>query len=85
MVLRHFGQAGAIIKLCGVAEMHCEDLVRPCQQPQRVAFKGAISHSAACVCGNIVTWQSASVRPLRRLSLFIKLNISHETNEPDLS
>lgn len=50
MELGHFGQAGAIIKLRGVAEMHCRDDVRPRQQPQRVAFKGAISHVAACVC-----------------------------------
>lgn len=80
MELGHCGQAAAIIKPRGVAEMHRRDHVRPCQQPQRVAFK------RPCECvWNTVTWQSASARAPHRLSLFITLNISHETNELDLS
>lgn len=79
MELGHCGQAAAIIKPRGVAEMRRRDNVRPCQQPQRVAFK----RPSECVW-NTVTWQSASVRALHRLSLFITLNISHETNELDL-
>lgn len=50
MELGHFGQTGGVIKLRGVAEMHRGDAEQPSQEPQRVAFKGAISHSAACLC-----------------------------------
>lgn len=43
MELGHCGQATAIIKPRGVAEIHRSKGARPCPQPRRVAFKGAIS------------------------------------------
>ena len=43
MELGHCGQATAIIKPRGVAEIHRRRGARPCPQPRRVAFKGAIS------------------------------------------
>lgn len=83
----HSGQARAIIKRRGVAEKHRRDEVRRASSPGGWHLKeqwATVLYMCVCVW-NAVTWQSAPVSPSRRLSLFITLNISHETNEPDLS
>lgn len=52
--------------------MHRRDDVRPCRQPQRVAFNGAFSCKSVCEIqshGNQPQWD-----PLRRLSLFIRIS-----------
>lgn len=80
MELGHLGRAGAIIRLCGAAEMHCEVLVLVL-----VAFRGAISHGAACVCEVKSEGNPPRRDPSTVYHCLLKLNISHETNERDLS
>lgn len=63
----------SIINPHGVTEEHRQDDPRPRRQPQRVAFRRAISHRAARVCVCVKHSHMSRVRP----------NILQETNKLD--